>query len=95
MNHEILFADEVCEHFRIHRQTLKLWLMQARAGISDFPLPVSPFGKKLRWRREDILDYQSRIGNERAKPASVSPAKRAKRQAQVMRELEELNGKKK
>jgi len=94
MEHEILFADEVCEYFRIHRQTLKLWLMQARAGQSDFPLPVSPFGKKLRWRREDIVNYQSSIGNERALPKALSPAKRAARQAAVMRELEALSRKK-
>jgi len=94
MNHDILFAEEVCEHFRIHRQTLKLWLMQARAGVSDFPLPVSPKGKHLRWRREDILEYQSRIGNERAMPKAMSPAKRKERQAAVMRELAELNRKK-
>ena len=90
MQHDILFAAEVCEYFRIHRQTLKLWLMQARAGKSDFPLPVSPFGKKLRWRREDILEYQSSIGNDRAMPKSSSPAKRKERQAAVMRELEAL-----
>ena len=94
MEHEIILAEEVCEHFRIHRQTLKLWLMQARAGVSDFPLPVSPKGKKLRWRREDIVNYQSRIGNDRASPASVSPAKRKEHQAQVMRELEALTRKK-
>ena len=94
MEHEILFADEVCEYFRIHRQTLKLWLMQARAGKSDFPLPVSLFGKKLRWRREDIVNYRSSIGNERGQPKALSPAKRAARQAAVMRELEALNRKK-
>jgi hypothetical protein len=71
----------LCEYFRIHRQTLKLWLMQSRAGKSDFPLPVSPFGKKLRWRREDIVSYQSGIGNVKALPKALSPAKRQQRQA--------------
>lgn len=94
MTHEILFAEEVCEHFRIHRQTLKLWLMQARAGKSDFPLPVSPFRKKLRWRREDILEYQSGIGNERAMPKPLSAAKRKVRYEKAMRELETLTRKK-
>jgi hypothetical protein len=94
MKNEILFAEEVCEHFRICRQTLKLWLMQARAGVSDFPLPVSPFRSKLRWRREDIVNYQSNIGNERAQPKALSPAQRTERQAKVMRELETLTSKK-
>jgi len=94
MEHDILFAEEVCEYFRIHHQTLKLWLMQARAGKSDFPLPVSPKGKKRRWRREDIVNYQSSIGNERATPKALSPAKRKARYEAAMRELEALTRKK-
>ena len=94
MENEILFAEEVCEHFRICRQTLKLWIAKARGGQSDFPLPVSPFRCKLRWRREDIVNYQSGIGNDRAMPKALSPAKRKERQAKVIRELEALTGKK-
>jgi hypothetical protein len=94
MNNDIIFAEEVCEHFRICRQTLKLWLAKSRAGLSDFPLPISPFRSKLRWRREDIVNYQSYIGNERAVPEALSPARRNARQAMVMQELRELKLKK-
>ena len=94
MTNEIMLASEVCEYFRIHRQTLALWLMQARAGVKDFPLPVSPKGSKLRWRRTDIVEYQSSIGNERANAKSVSPAKRKARYQQAMREFEALTRKK-
>jgi predicted DNA-binding transcriptional regulator AlpA len=93
MENEIISADEVCEYFRICRQTLKLWIARARAGQSDFPLPISPFRSKLRWRRADIEGYQSEIGNDRAMPKSLSPAQRKARQAKVMKELESLSHK--
>jgi len=98
MNNEILFAEEVCAHFRICRQTLKLWLAKARAGLSDFPLPISPFRSKLRWLREDIVNYRSNIGNERATPHDagqrLSPAQRSARQKKVYEELEALKRRK-
>jgi hypothetical protein len=89
MENEILFADDVCEYFRICRQTLKLWIARARAGLSDFPLPVGPKGSRLIFKRSEILLYKSSIGNERASP-KTSTAQQKNRQAKVMAELESL-----
>ena len=94
MTNEMMNAAEVSEYFGIHRQTLKMWVTQARAGVKDFPLPVFPKGSKLRWRRADILEYQSTIGNDRASAKSKSPAKSKARYEWAMREFEELTRKK-
>ena len=94
MKNEMMNAAEVSEYFGIHRQTLKMWVMQARAGVKDFPLPVFPKGARLIWRRADILEYQSSIGNDRASAKSKSPAKSKASYEWAMRELAEMKYKK-
>ena len=94
MKNEMMNAAEVSEYFGIHRQTLKMWVTQARAGVKDFPLPVLPKGARLVWRRADILEYQSSIGNDRASAKSKSPAKSKARYEWAMRKLEAMSKKK-
>jgi len=61
---EILTVSEVASHFRVSVPTLKRWLMMSRRGRFDLPMTISPKGCRLLWRREDIENWQSRIGNE-------------------------------
>jgi predicted DNA-binding transcriptional regulator AlpA len=37
--------------------------MLSRRGTLDFPLPLSPKGSQLRWRKEEIEQWNSSIGN--------------------------------
>jgi len=53
----------VSAHFRISLSSLKRWIQLTRRGECDFPLSISPKGYKLRFRREDIENWQSRVGN--------------------------------
>jgi predicted DNA-binding transcriptional regulator AlpA len=89
---DILFAEDVCGHFRISRPTLKIWLRQARDGKIDFPLPVSPMGKKLRWAASDIYRWRSVIGNDNAmpKPENRSAAQRKRRIERAVAELKAM-----
>ena len=65
---EILNAAEVAAHFRISISTLKRWVMLARRGEHDLPLPISPKRSQLRWRKEDIETWNSSIGNDILQP---------------------------
>jgi hypothetical protein len=91
---EIWNTEDVCQYFDIHEQTLKTWIAAARAGEGDFILPIGPKGSKRRWRRVDIENYQSTIGNERVTP-KASTAQQKARQAKVMQELQSLLSKNK
>ena len=92
MNEAILTAAEVSRHFRISLSTLKRWTMLSRRGSLDFPMPVGAKGSKLRWRREEVEAWNSRIGNEvplQEQPAET-PAERRRQNEAVAKRLEKL-----
>ena len=61
---KILTATEVADYFRISVSTLKRWVMLSRRRAFDFPMPITAKGGLLRWHKEDIEAWSSRIGNE-------------------------------
>jgi predicted DNA-binding transcriptional regulator AlpA len=67
---DILTAAEVADYYRISVSSLKRWLMLSRRGTFDFPMPITAKGGLLRWRKEDIEAWSSRIGNEPEQSAS-------------------------
>jgi len=73
---EILTAADVAAHFRISISNLKRWVLQTRRGLYDFPMPISPKRSKLRWRKSDIENWNSQIGNV---PAQRTPQREKQR----------------
>lgn len=91
---EIMSAAEVANHYKISLSSLKRWVMLSRRGVLDFPMPVSPKGCHLRFRREDILAWGSKIGNmPPEQPAELkieTPAEQKCKNAKVSKDLAKM-----
>jgi predicted DNA-binding transcriptional regulator AlpA len=90
---DILTAAEVADYFRVSLSSLKRWVLLTRRGSFDFPMPISPKGGQLRWRKTEIEVWGSRIGNIPMQPTSIptdTPAERKRREYQVATRLEKL-----
>ena len=55
--HEILLLPEVAERLRLSVASVNRLLAQRRRGEGTFPLPLSTFKGKGRWRAKDVDDY--------------------------------------
>ena len=89
---EILTLQDVASYFHAGTSTIKRWVMQARRGLGDFPLPVTPKGTHLRWRKADIEQWHSCIGNvppELPNAAQIeTPGERQRHNEKIARGLE-------
>ncbi|MDR0391460.1 MAG: helix-turn-helix domain-containing protein [Planctomycetaceae bacterium] len=57
---QLLTFAEVQAIFRLSNTTLRRWLVLARSGESDFPLPITELGHRARWRKSDIDAWLNR-----------------------------------
>ena len=67
--------------------------MLTRRGLLDFPMPIGSKGSRLRWRKEDLESWSSRVGNiPEQQPATEveTPTARRQRDDKVARELKKL-----
>ena len=91
---EIMSAAEVADYYKISLSSLKRWVMLSRRGALDFPMPVSPKGNHLRFRKEDILSWGSKIGNmPPEQPAELkieTPAEQKCKNAKVSKDLAKM-----
>lgn len=70
---------DVIDYFGISEMTFNRWLVKSRRGEMDFPLPVLPKGSVLRFRKSDIDNWKSSIGNTQpvvTPPSIETPAAR-------------------
>jgi len=91
---EILTLKDVASYFHAGASTIKRWLMLARRGQGDFPMPITPKGTHLRWRKSDIEAWYSRIGNIPPESTTImqieTPAERQRHHEKVACGLEKL-----
>jgi predicted DNA-binding transcriptional regulator AlpA len=92
MTETILTAAEVSRHFRISLSTLKRWVFLSRRGGLDFPMPIGAKGSRLRWRREDVEAWNSRIGNGTPPQEQLpeTPAEQRRQADKVSRGLQKI-----
>jgi len=70
--------------FHVSQPTVYRWVSEARAGKSQFPVPIFGYKRKLLWLKEAILAFQ----NKNNMPTQVESAKaRSQRHAVAMRSL--------
>ena len=65
---------------KISEATLYRWVSESRRGAGTFPLPISQFGRTLRWNSDEI-DAWCRSGT----PANLPPARPAKTTVKELR----------
>ena len=56
----LLGLQDIIEIFNCTPNTIFRWLREARAGQTDFPLPVRLPGRKLGWTKDSVETYLSR-----------------------------------
>jgi predicted DNA-binding transcriptional regulator AlpA len=73
MQTQILSVGDVAERIGTSVATVNRYLAQRRKGIGSFPLPISPFKGKGRWRADDVDRYIESLSavNTSAVPVSV------------------------
>ena len=67
--------------------------MLTRRGLLDFPLPIGAKGTRLKFRREDIESWNSRVGNIPVQQPTAeveTPTERRRQAGRVARGLKEI-----
>ncbi len=72
---------EVAAHFRVTDETIHRWSKNSRNGNGDFPIPVTPPGRKTLYLRDEIIGYDSNKEARIAKPRIETPRERAVQRA--------------
>jgi len=87
----LLGAQDIILLFCISLATLFRWLREARAGRSDFPLPVPSPGRRLLWKRDSIEAYLAKQHPPNV-PKIETPSQLKKRHNAAMSQLETKHG---
>ncbi len=89
---ELMNLKEVAEYFRCSEVTLWRRLKERRAGVGNFPLPITPPGKKMFWRRFDVESWDANADftgcDSENRP--TTPAQREAKKRQMQRRFAEL-----
>ena len=82
---DFMTSQEVAAYFGKCIETLRLWIRNAKAGKSTFPLPVTGRGQRRLWRRSDIENWDA---NRESQPEAVAEFReRAMRRGIVRNQL--------
>ena len=76
--HEILLLPEVAERLRLSVASVNRLLAQRRKGEGTFPLPLSTFKGKGRWRASDVDGYIESLAQHNATPTVPVKSERQK-----------------
>ena len=81
---ETLTLQDIMRIFHVSQPSVYRWVSEARAGKSQFPIPLSGYKRKLLWSKDAILAFQ----NRNHVPSQLESAKaRSQRHAVAMQSL--------
>ena len=64
MTNTFMTFQEVCEFFGFSHSTLRRVLARRKLNNSTFPVPLTGWGKKAIWRREEIENWKETTDGE-------------------------------
>ena len=93
-NDNLLDLKGVCDYFDLSPSSVRRLVKLSREGLSNFPLPLFPAGHVLRWKRQQIenWDGENSVIEFNSSLSLPNHATQAKSQAQTHRELKRKHG---
>jgi predicted DNA-binding transcriptional regulator AlpA len=95
-NENLLDIKGVCDYFELSEATVRRLVKLSREGVGNFPLPIFPPNHVLRWRREQIENWNGESSVIEFTPSLTLPAhqpvQQTKNQAKTHRELKRKHG---
>lgn len=88
----LIDIDELSQELRISVSQLRKRIAKARKGESDFPLPVTGYKEKNRWKRQDIENWIDRKSQPAPPVKTEVELKEQKRRDDIDRQLATKHG---
>jgi len=93
-NDNLLDLKGVCDYFDLSESSVRRLVKLSREGLGNFPLPLFPAGHVLRWKRQQVEDWNGENSVTEFSPSVSMPthATQTRSQAQVQKELKRRHG---